>query len=56
MHNLDLWTHKDPHKWSKECLLYKGLLQMRAPLAARREPAENQNKPPNVLYVYEHKT
>ena len=29
---------------------------MRAPLAARREPAGIQNRPPNVLYVYEHKT
>ena len=29
---------------------------MRAPLVARRKPAGIQNKPPNVLYVFEHKT
>ena len=29
---------------------------MRAPLAARREPAGVQNKQPNELYVFEHKT
>ena len=29
---------------------------MRAPLAARRETAGFQNRPPSVLYVFEHKT
>ena len=29
---------------------------MWAPLVARREPASVQNKPPRVLYVFEHKT
>ena len=29
---------------------------MRAPLAARRETVGVQNKPPNVLCVFEHKT
>ena len=28
---------------------------MRAPLAARREPAGDQNNPQEVLYVFEHK-
>ena len=29
---------------------------MRAPPEARREPAEVQNRPPSVLYIFEHKT
>ena len=29
---------------------------MRAPLAARRKLAVDQNSPPNVPYVFEHKT
>ena len=32
------------------------VLQMRAPLAARREPAGIQNRSRNVLYVFENKT
>ena len=28
---------------------------MRAPLAALRKPAGFQNKPPSVLYAFEHK-
>ena len=32
----------------------KGVSQMRVPLAARREPAGAQNRPPSVLYVFEH--
>ena len=34
----------------------KRVSQMQAPLAACREPAGDQNKPPKALYVYEHKT
>ena len=48
---MDKYVH--PHKsavWNKR------VSQMRAPLAARREPAEAQNRPPSVLYVCEHKT
>ena len=30
--------------------------QKRAPLAVRREPAVIQNRPPNMLYVFQHKT
>ena len=29
---------------------------MRAPLAARREPAGVQKGPPSVLHIFEHKT
>ena len=30
--------------------------RMRAPLSARREPAGIENRPPNELYIFEHKT
>ena len=29
---------------------------MRTPLATRREPAGDQNRPLKLLYVFEHKT
>ena len=32
--------------------LNKRVSQMRALIAARREPAEDNNKPPNVLHIF----
>ena len=37
-------------------VLNKRVSQMRAPLATRCEPPGKQNRPPKVLYVFEHKT